>query len=153
MVSVKLISFKEDTVLSDSGMGLHITRVPRSTDTFARDGRLLATEKQERYVLPILKFYEEFITDERLYNISNFTAGKTCEETYVAVDFESSKFLKDCFHYQVKKANENLVKEYESSLRIERDWVVSLENKVNTILKAPWYIRLKWLFTGVKVDG
>lgn len=137
MKPVKLISFTEEIVMAEypDSIELRSFDVPRNVD-FAEDGRMLFTTRDmKRRIIPVVKFSEHF--------------GVGChEDTYVSCDFNSSPFIKGCIDYQIKLRTQELSDTYET----EKDWASRLKNSLVSVKQAPWLLRLKWLFTGVRVD-
>lgn len=95
----------------------------------------------KRRIVPVVKFSERFDVP--------YTDGNVgVVDTYFSCDFNSSPFIKGCIEYQIKLRTEELNAKWE----IEKEWAIRLENSLASVNKAPWYLRLKWLFTGVRVD-
>lgn len=143
MVPVKLISFKEDMVMSEwpYSTELRVTNIPPNTE-WAEDGRILFKERDKNTrVLPIIKFSEHF-------NVPSLGGVSNVVDTYFSCDFNSSPFIKGCIEYQIKKNTQQLTKELEKS----ENHSIELWQSLTKIKQASWYVRLKWLFTGVKVD-
>jgi len=150
MKPVKLISFKEETVMSEwpHSEDLRIAHISPNF-TWTEDGRILFKNRDmNTTVIPITKFSKLVITDEELFYRSHSKDGYTVEDCYVSVDFNSSDVIKNYIQYYIKRKTEDL----EAKWKTEKGLVSRLEKSLCAITKASWYSRLKWLFTGVKVD-
>ncbi len=150
MKPVKLISFKEETVMAEWPHSEDLRVVNMSPNfTWTEDGRVLFKDRDmNTTVIPITKFSKLVITDDELFYRSHSKDGYTVEDCYVAVDFSSSDVIKNYIQHHTKRKTEDLAAKWQ----LEKDWVSRLEKSLSIMTKAPWYIRLKWLFTGVRVD-
>lgn len=143
MKPVKLISFKEEMVMAEwpHSTELRVTNVPHNTE-WAEDGRILFKERDLNIrILPVVKFSGYFDVPDLGGNVS-------VVDTYFSCDFTSSQFIKGCIEYQIKKDTQRLNLELGQS----NNYNTNLLKVINETRQAPWYLRLKWLFTGVKVN-
>ena len=143
MKPVKLISFTEETVMASYPNSSELRFVDLTKDVdFAEDSRMVFTTRDmKRRIVPVVKFSERFDVP--------YTDGNVgVVDTYFSCDFNSSPFIKGCIEYQIKLRTEELKAKWE----IEKDLATRLENSLSLVNKASWLTRLKWLFSGVKVD-